>query len=90
MDAIGGPTAGARTLAVLSHYDVNGLTVTDAEALAAVKLAHTTLKIVLEPGAAASLAALLFGKIDVRGRIIATVGSGGNVDPQIYERAITT
>ena len=88
MDAISGPVAGARPLAILSGYDVTGLTVTDEEALAAVGVAHRLLKIVVEPGAAASLAALLSGKADVRGRTVALVASGGNVDPAVYRRAL--
>ncbi|MGW1025622.1 threonine ammonia-lyase [Streptomyces sp. NPDC002577] len=89
MDAISGPAAGTRPLAVLGGYDVSGLTVTDEEALAAVGVAHRILKIVVEPGAAASLAALLFGKVDVRGKVVALVASGGNVDPAVYRRALS-
>ncbi|MBI0295926.1 threonine/serine dehydratase [Streptomyces sp. PRKS01-29] len=88
MDALSGPVAGARPLAVLRPYDVTGLTATDEEALAAMGTAHRLLKIVLEPGAAASLAALLSGKVDVRGRTVALVASGGNVDPAVYRRAV--
>ncbi|AEM85660.1 threonine ammonia-lyase [Streptomyces violaceusniger] len=88
MDAISGPVAGARPLAVLRHHDVTGLTVTDEEVLAAMGTAHRLLKIVVEPGAAASLAALLSGKVDVRGRTVALVASGGNVDPAVYRRAL--
>ncbi|MBO3676180.1 threonine/serine dehydratase [Streptomyces sp. NEAU-YJ-81] len=88
MDAISGPAAGARPLAVLRHHDVTGLTVTDEEVLAAMGTAHRLLKIVMEPGAAASLAALLSGKVDVRGRTVALVASGGNVDPAVYRRAL--
>lgn len=88
MDALAGPVAGARPLAVLRHYDVTGLTVTDEEALAAMGAAHRLLKIVVEPGAAASLAAVLSGKTDVRGKVVALVASGGNVDPEVYRRAL--
>ncbi|SED30788.1 threonine ammonia-lyase [Streptomyces melanosporofaciens] len=88
MDAISGPAAGIRPLAVLRHHDVTGLTVTDEEALAAMDTAHRLLKIVVEPGGAASLAALLSGKVDVRGRTVALVASGGNVDPAVYRRAL--
>ncbi|WP_078558978.1 threonine/serine dehydratase [Streptomyces sp. PRh5] len=88
MDAISGPAAGARPLAVLRHHDVTGLTVTDEEALAAMATAHRLLKIVIEPGGAASLAALLSGKVDARGKVVALVASGGNVDPAVYLRAL--
>lgn len=54
-------------------------TVTDAEARGAMKLAAERLKLVLEPSGAAALAALLAGKIDVAGKTILIVASGGNV-----------
>lgn len=89
MDAISGPAVGERPLAVLSGHHVTGLSVTDEEALAAVSVAHRFLKIVMEPGAAASLAALLSGKVDVRGKVVALVASGGNIDPAVYRRALS-
>ncbi|SCG11056.1 threonine dehydratase [Streptomyces sp. MnatMP-M27] len=88
MDALAGPVAGARPLAVLRHYDVTGLTVTDEEALAAMGAAHRFLKIVVEPGGAASLAAVVSGKADVRDEVVVLVASGGNVDPEVYRRAL--
>lgn len=89
MDALAGPVPGTRPLAVLAGHDVRGLTVTDDEALAAVDVAHRFLRIVLEPGGAASLAALLSGKVDVRGKTVVLVASGGNVDPALFGRAVT-
>ncbi|AQA10569.1 threonine ammonia-lyase [Streptomyces malaysiensis] len=88
MDALAGPVAGARPLAVLRHYDVTGLTVTDEETLAAMGAAHRFLKIVVEPGGAASLAAVVSGKADVRDEVVVLVASGGNVDPEVYRRAL--
>ncbi|WPB94695.1 threonine ammonia-lyase [Streptomyces malaysiensis] len=88
MDALAGPVAGARPLAVLRHHDVTGLTVTDEEALAAMGTAHRFLKIVVEPGGAASLAAVVSGKADVRDEVVVLVASGGNVDPEVYRRAL--
>lgn len=88
MDALAGPVAGARPLAVLRHHDVTGLTVTDEEALAAMGAAHRFLKIVVEPGGAASLAAVMSGKADVRDGVVVLVASGGNVDPEVYRRAL--
>ncbi|MER7874493.1 MULTISPECIES: threonine ammonia-lyase [Streptomyces violaceusniger group] len=88
MDALAGPVAGARPLAVLRHYDVTGLTVTDEEALVAMGAAHRFLKIVVEPGGAASLAAVVSGKADVRDEVVVLVASGGNVDPEVYRRAL--
>ncbi len=38
-------------------------------------------KIVVEPGAAVGIAAILDGRIDITGKTVATVVTGGNVDP---------
>jgi threonine dehydratase len=43
---------------------------------------------VVEPGGVVGLAALLTGKLDFKGRTVAVVLSGGNVDPGIYARAL--
>ena len=58
---------------------VEGLSVSDAEVRAAMKLAFEKLKLVLEPSGAASLAALLCGRMDVAGKTVLVICSGGNV-----------
>lgn len=64
------------------------LTVTDAEVAEAVRYAFRTLKLVVEPGGAVSLAALLTGKISSQGKTTAIVLSGGNVDPVLFSAII--
>jgi threonine dehydratase len=64
------------------------LTVTDAEVAEAVRYAFRTLKLVVEPGGAVSLAALLAGKIETAGRTTALVLSGGNIDPALFAAII--
>jgi threonine dehydratase len=64
------------------------ITVSDAEVAEAMRFAFRHLKIVLEPGGAVSLAALLAGKIETKGRTTAIVLSGGNVDPTLYAEII--
>jgi threonine dehydratase len=64
------------------------LTVTDAEVAAAVRFAFRHLKLVVEPGGAVSLAALLSGKIRAQGLTTAIVLSGGNVDPALFSAII--
>ena len=64
------------------------LTVTDAEVAEAVRFAFRHLKLVVEPGGAVSLAALLTGKISTRGLTTAIVLSGGNVDPALFSAII--
>jgi threonine dehydratase len=63
-------------------------TVTDAEVAEAVRYAFRVLKLVVEPGGAVSLAALLAGKIETRGRVTAVVLSGGNIDPALFSAII--
>ncbi|WP_332654825.1 threonine ammonia-lyase [Brevundimonas sp.] len=63
-------------------------TVSDAEVAAAVRYAFRVLKLVVEPGGAVSLAALLAGKIAARDRTTAIVLSGGNVDPALFAAII--
>lgn len=63
-------------------------TVSDDEAAEAVRYAFRTLKLVVEPGGAVSLAALLAGKVEAKGRTTAIVLSGGNVDPGLFSEII--
>ena len=64
------------------------MSVSDEEALAAVAFAFRELKLVVEPGGAVALAAALAGHFDCRGRTVAIVLSGGNIDPPMLERAL--
>jgi len=63
-------------------------TVSDAEVAEAVRYAFRVLKLVVEPGGAVSLAALLAGKVQGRDRTTAVVLSGGNVDPSLFSAII--
>lgn len=63
--------------------------VSDAEAMQAVAIAWRHLKIVLEPGGACALAAILSGKIDAKGKTTIVVATGGNVDAALFARAIS-
>ncbi|WP_370178887.1 threonine/serine dehydratase [Rhodococcus wratislaviensis] len=89
LDGIGGPTAGRLTSSTLRYLGVDTATVSDDDGLHGVREAFRCLKLVLEPGGAASLGAVLAGSLDVRDRHVALVGSGGNVDPEVFARAIT-
>ena len=64
------------------------VTVSDAEVAEAVAYAFRTLKQVVEPGGAVSLAALLSGKVEVAGKTTVLVLSGGNVDPGLFSEII--
>ncbi|NBB50558.1 pyridoxal-phosphate dependent enzyme [Rhizobium sp. CRIBSB] len=64
------------------------VTVSDAEVVEAVRFAFRVLKLVVEPGGAVSLAALLAGKAEARDRTTAIVLSGANVDPTLFSAII--
>lgn len=87
-DAIMGPAPGEITFAINRSRIAGGLTISDDEALDAMAVAFETLKLVLEPGGAAALAAVLAGKIETEGRTITVVASGGNVDPAVFSQAL--
>ena len=55
---------------------------------APVGFAFRELKLVVEPGGAVGLAALLAGRIDISGKNVVIVLSGGNVDEDLYARLI--
>jgi len=63
--------------------------VTDDEVLDAMEVAFREFKIVVEPGGAVALAAALTGKLPVKGRTVAVVCSGGNVDHATFIRALS-
>ncbi|HEY8254733.1 MAG TPA: threonine/serine dehydratase [Rhizomicrobium sp.] len=77
-DALMAPTPGHHVFAAADGLLAPGLTVTDAELARAVAIAATKLKLMVEPGGAAALAAFLAGKIECK--TVALVISGGNAD----------
>ncbi len=85
-DAILTPTPGELTFPILQRLAGAGVTVTDDQALQAVALAFTHLRIVLEPGGAVALAAALLTP-DLPDIVIA-VATGGNVDPATFATAL--
>jgi threonine dehydratase len=88
MDGISGPIAGTKPLAILKSCKAMGLSVSDKEALEAMAAAYRFLKLVVEPEGAAALGAVLARKADFAGKSVAVVCSGGNVDPEIFARAL--
>ena len=87
-DALMSQTPGELTFAVNRTLIEGGLAATDAEVAAAVAFAFHELKLVVEPGGAVGLAALLAGRLDVAGKTVAVVLSGGNVDPALFARLV--
>lgn len=87
-DALLAPTPGDVTFPLAQQVLGPGLVVTDEEVLDAIELAFREFKLVVEPGGAVALAAALTGKLPVKGRVVAVVCSGGNVDHATFKRAL--
>ena len=85
-DAILTPTPGDLTFPILQRLAGTGAVVTDDQALRAMVLAFTHMRIVLEPGGAAALAAALFS--DGLPDTVIAIATGGNVDPAIFASAL--
>jgi threonine dehydratase len=88
-DALLLPTPGELTFAINRQLLAGGIAVTDDEVRGAIAFAFRHLKLVLEPGGAVALAAVLSGKLSLEHRTTAVVLSGGNVDPALFAAAIT-
>ncbi len=87
-DALLAPSPGKLTFAINRGLVTSGLAVTDAEVAAAMRFGYETLRIVLEPGGAVALAAILAKRFDCSGKTVAVMCSGGNVDPDAFCRTI--
>jgi len=83
-DALQAHMPGELTFAINRELLGGGLTVSDAEVRAAMRFAFRHLKLVVEPGGAVALAAVLAGKIDTTGKTTVVVLSGGNVDSDLF------
>lgn len=75
------------TFDVLSRRDAQGVTVSEAEVRDAQRWAARKLRLVVEPGGAVALAALLAGKVDPTPDTLVVL-SGGNADPEAYARVL--
>ena len=87
-DALLSPSPGKITFEINRELVGEGLTATDEEVGRAVAFAFRELKLVVEPGGAVALAALLAGKLDVQGKVAVAVLSGGNVDPELFYKLV--
>jgi threonine dehydratase len=87
-DALMSNTPGELTFPINRELIGAGIAASDAEVAAAVRYAFQELKLVVEPGGAIGLAALLAGKLDVKDKIVVGILSGGNVDPDLFARLI--
>jgi threonine dehydratase len=87
-DALLSPEPGELTFAINRKNLAGAVAVTDREAAGAMRAAAAYLKLVVEPGGAVAFAAILSGKLDISGKTVAVVLSGGNVDPEKYAELI--
>jgi threonine dehydratase len=87
-DALMSNTPGELTFPITQRLIGKGVTASDREVEEAVAFAWRELKLVVEPGGAIGLAALLAGRPDVRGKVVVAILSGGNVDPDLFSRII--
>jgi threonine dehydratase len=89
-DALESPAPGELTFPILQKTLADIAVVTDAEVADAMRLAFQMLKLVVEPGGAVGLAALLAGKVAVArpGATVGLVLSGANVDPELFARVL--
>lgn len=87
-DGLLSPMPGDLTFPINRAHVASGLVVTDDEVTEAVAFAFRELKLVVEPSGAAALAALLAGKAVFRGKTVAVVLTGGNVDGELFARLI--
>ncbi len=86
-DALESPAPGELTFPILQQNVADIAVVTDAEVAEAMRYAFAVLKLVVEPGGAVGLAALLAGKVKTSG-VTGLVLSGGNVDPELFSQVL--
>lgn len=88
-DALMAESPGVHTFAIGRALMKGGVSVTDDEVRDAMRFAFEELKLIVEPGGAASLAAILTGKVPVEDRAVGAIISGGNTDPTQFAKIIT-
>jgi threonine dehydratase len=87
-DALMTQTPGELTFPITRELIGEGVAASDEEVGRAVAFAFRELKLVVEPGGAIGLAALLAGKVPVKDKIVVGVLSGGNVDVELFDKLI--
>lgn len=83
-DAIATPTLGRLTFPIMQRLVKGGVTLTEEDVCRAMVFAYKYLKLVVEPGGAAALAAILSKKFRAQGKTVAITLSGGNVDAPLF------
>jgi threonine dehydratase len=86
-DALQTPRVSPITFGILKQRGALALSVSDAEVEDAVRFAWEKHQLVVEPGGAVALAALLAGKVEPKDGTVVVL-SGGNVDPALHARIV--
>jgi threonine dehydratase len=86
-DALQTPRVSPITFGLLSEHNATALSVTDEEVKEAIRFAWRQHDLVVEPGGAAALAALLAGKVEIIDGSVAVL-SGGNIDPELHTQIL--
>lgn len=86
-DALQTPQTYPINFEILRQRVSNGVAVSTGEVAAAMRLAFEKLHLVVEPGGAVALAAVLAGKVELK-NVTAVTLSGGNVDSQMFTKMI--
>jgi len=81
---------GVAPFAAVNVAGLRSLSVTDASVRKAMRIAFERMKLVLEPSGAASMAALLDGGVDVRGKTVVVIATGGNVSLDDFMKHIAS
>ena len=87
-DAVVTPSPGELTFGINSRTLAGGFAVSDDLVLRVIATAFKHLKLVIEPGGAVALAAALDRRLPETTSFAVAVASGGNVDPEMFERAL--
>src|SRR6201996_6840427 len=87
-DALMAAIPGEITFAINSRLLSGAVSASDEEVGRAVGFAFRELKLVVEPGGAVGLGALLAGRLDIAGKTVVILLSGGNVDADLYAKLI--
>ena len=88
-DSLMTPTPGALTWSINQTTVSDFLVVTEDEVRHAVSFAFRYMKLVVEPGGAVALAALLSKKLNLEGQELALILSGGNIDPLVLDNCLS-
>jgi threonine dehydratase len=87
-DALQTPRVSPITFEIFRDRDVEVVTVSDAEVEQAVRFAWKKHRLVVEPGGAVALAAVMAGNISGLEEDAVIVLSGGNIDPALHARIV--